>query len=57
MFFGDLFKFPFNSESLKKLTESYIVSNKKIKENLSIEKMPVSLEEGLRITLNNFKDL
>ena len=55
--FGNLFKLPFNSESLKKLTESYRVSNKKIKENLSIKKMPVSLEDGLRITLNNFKKL
>jgi nucleoside-diphosphate-sugar epimerase len=48
---GDYLRLPLNSERLKKLTESYIVSNAKIKEELSISKMPVSAKEGLERTL------
>jgi nucleoside-diphosphate-sugar epimerase len=51
--FGDLFKLPLNSERLNKLTENYIVSNKKIK--LAIKKpLPISTKEGLMKTLNSF---
>jgi nucleoside-diphosphate-sugar epimerase len=50
---GDLFKLPFNTERLNKLTENYIVSNKKIK--LAINKpLPISTKEGLMKTLNSF---
>lgn len=52
---GDKIKFPLNSERLKKLTENYEVSNKKIKDALNIEKLPVSLKEGLFNTINSFK--
>ena len=52
---GDYLKFPLNSERLKKLTESYVVSNAKIKGALKIEKLPISAEEGLTKTIKSFK--
>lgn len=51
---GDFLKLPLNSERLKKLTESYVVSNQKLKKALDIEKMPVSAEEGMKNTLISF---
>ncbi len=51
---GDVLKLPLNSERLGKLTESYVVSNKKIKEVLEIQKMPVSAIDGMKYTLNSF---
>lgn len=51
---GDLFHLPLNSERLKKLTESYVVSNQKIKNALGIEKMPVTAEEGLLKTFEAY---
>jgi nucleoside-diphosphate-sugar epimerase len=48
---GDLLHLPLNSERLKKLTESYVVSNKKLLRALGWEKMPLGAEEGLRSTL------
>lgn len=51
---GDLLHLPLNSERLKKLTESYVVSNKKLKGTLGIERMPVSAEEGMKKTLKSF---
>ncbi len=51
--FGDFLKLPLNSERLKKLTESYIVSNAKIKEALG-NPLPVSSEEGLIRTFQSF---
>jgi len=52
---GDIIKLPLNSERLKKLTESYVVSNKKIKTALGINKLPLSAEEGLIKTIQSFK--
>ncbi|CAD7811237.1 N-acetyl-alpha-D-glucosaminyl-diphospho-ditrans, octacis-undecaprenol 4-epimerase [Chryseobacterium aquaeductus] len=52
---GDKLRLPLNSERLKKLTESYIVSNKKIKSALQIEQLPLSVEEGLIKTIKSFK--
>ena len=52
---GDLLKLPLNSERLKKLTESYEVSNNKIKSVLKINQLPVSAEEGLIKTITSFK--
>ncbi|MCT2409536.1 NAD-dependent epimerase/dehydratase family protein [Chryseobacterium antibioticum] len=52
---GDKIKIPLNSERLKKLTESYVVSNKKIKNALEITKLPVSAEEGLTRTIKSFQ--
>lgn len=51
---GDLLHLPLNSERLKKLTESYVVSNEKLKAALGIERMPVSAEEGLMKTFESF---
>jgi nucleoside-diphosphate-sugar epimerase len=51
---GDQLKLPLNTERLNKLTESYRVSNDKIKTALGKE-FPVSAKEGLRITLESFK--
>lgn len=53
---GDFFHLPLNSERLKKLTESYVVSNQKLKTALGIEKMPVTAKEGLKKTLESFKE-
>lgn len=50
---GDFFKLPLNSERLQKLTESYIVSNAKIKKALG-KPLPVSSKEGLINTFQSF---
>jgi nucleoside-diphosphate-sugar epimerase len=50
---GDFFKLPLNSERLQKLTESYVVSNAKIKEALG-KQLPVSSKEGLIKTFQSF---
>ncbi len=52
---GDLIKLPLNSERLQKLTESYVVSNAKIKEALG-KQLPVSSKEGLIQTFQSFSD-
>ena len=51
---GDFLKLPFNTENFNKLTQSYEVSNDKIKKNLGIKKMPLSLSDGLKLTINYF---
>jgi nucleoside-diphosphate-sugar epimerase len=53
---GDFLPFPLNSERLKKLTQSYLVSNEKIKRALKIEKMPFTAEEGFRKTFESFRN-
>jgi nucleoside-diphosphate-sugar epimerase len=52
---GDSLKLPLNSERLQKLTESYIVSNAKIKKALG-KQLPVSSKEGLMRTFQSFAD-
>ncbi|WP_293926408.1 NAD-dependent epimerase/dehydratase family protein [Sphingobacterium sp. UBA6320] len=52
---GDVLPLPLNSERLKKLTESYVVSNHKIKTALGIEKLPLTAKEGLQKTILSFK--
>ena len=52
---GDIMRLPLNNERLKKLTESYIVSNVKLKSALGVNKMPVSAREGLKHTFESFK--
>lgn len=42
-------------ESLKKLTENFVVSNSKIKNELGIEKLPLTAEEGLIKTIKSFQ--
>jgi len=53
---GDIIPFPLNSERLKKLTESYVVSNNKIKKSLGLKELPFSVEKGLRKTIQSFKN-
>lgn len=50
---GDFIKLPLNSERLKKLTESYVVSNSKIKAALG-KPLPVSSKNGLIRTFESF---
>ena len=52
---GDYTKLPLNSERLTKLTESYVVSNAKIKNALKISSLPISVEKGLEITIKSFQ--
>ncbi|WP_159730233.1 NAD-dependent epimerase/dehydratase family protein [Sphingobacterium sp. 18053] len=52
---GDILPLPLNSERLKKLTESYVVSNEKIKKVLKISKLPVTAKEGLSKTIKSFR--
>jgi nucleoside-diphosphate-sugar epimerase len=52
---GDLLYLPLNSEKLQKLTESYVVSNEKIKKALKIDKLPISASEGILKTIHSFK--
>lgn len=51
---GDILKLPLNTERLHKLTENYEVSNDKIKNALGVQ-LPLSTEEGLKITASSFK--
>ena len=53
---GGWLHLPLNSERLRKLTENYISSNAKIKAALGIERMPVEAREGLKKTLDAFKE-
>ena len=52
---GDVLKLPLNSERLQKLTESYVVSNAKIKSVLG-KPLPVSSKDGLMRTFQSFSD-
>lgn len=52
---GDRLKLPLTSERLQKLTESYEVSNAKIKRELKINHLPLSVQHGLQITIESFK--
>ena len=52
---GDLLSLPLNSERLQKLTESYVVSNAKIKATLR-ESLPLGTTEGLQVTAKSFQD-
>jgi nucleoside-diphosphate-sugar epimerase len=53
---GDKLNLPLNTERLTKLTESYVVSNEKIKAALNIYNMPISSSEGLLNTIKSFKN-
>jgi nucleoside-diphosphate-sugar epimerase len=51
---GTVLHLPLNTERLNKLTENYVVSNRKIKCALGIENMPVTAKEGLSRTVQSF---
>ncbi len=50
---GDFLNLPLNSERLQKLTESYVVSNAKLKAVLGMS-LPTSSRDGLRVTFKSF---
>jgi nucleoside-diphosphate-sugar epimerase len=50
---GDVLRLPLTSERLQKLTESYVVSNQKIKSAIGKD-FPVSAKDGLLKTFNAF---
>ena len=53
---GDIFHLPLNSDRLRKLTESYLVSNQKIKNAINIKQMPYSSVSGFEKTFESFKE-
>ena len=53
---GDMISLPITSKRLKKMTSNLIVSNQKIKTELNIDSLPVSAEEGMRKTIESFKN-
>ncbi len=52
-YFGDRFRILINTERLAKLTQNFIVSNRKIKEELGID-LPVNSYDGLRKTFDYY---
>lgn len=54
--FGDVLHLPLNTFRLNKLTENYVVSNRKIKDVLGVEKMPVNARDGLTKTIRSFQN-
>lgn len=50
---GDVLRLPLTTERLQKLTESYLVSNQKIKKAIG-KPLPVSSKDGLLKTFNSF---
>ncbi|MDD2497819.1 MAG: NAD-dependent epimerase/dehydratase family protein [Desulfitobacteriaceae bacterium] len=53
---GDMLHLPLNSLRLQKLTEDYVVSNRKLKDALGIDALPYTTEDELLLTLESFKD-
>ncbi|MES2268142.1 MAG: NAD-dependent epimerase/dehydratase family protein [Bacteroidota bacterium] len=53
---GDKLRLPLNSERLKKLTENYVVSNRKIKNALHVDNLPVKTQDGLKKTIRSFNN-
>jgi nucleoside-diphosphate-sugar epimerase len=53
--FGDMFNLPITTERLHKLTQSYVVSNEKIKSAIG-KQFPISSKDGLLKTFNYFKN-
>ncbi len=51
---GGWLHLPLNPERLRKLTENYVVSNRKIKNALCVDAMPVRATDGLRLTIESF---
>jgi len=51
---NDMLSLPLNSERLKKLTCSYVVSNIKLKKELKITYLPIGAEEGMKKTIQSF---
>ena len=54
--FGDMISLPINSKRLKKMTSNLIVSNQKIKTALNIVSLPITADEGMKKTIESFKN-
>ena len=54
--FGDRLPLPLNSERLVKLTEDFVVTNRKLKGALGIQAMPVTVKDGLRHTVQALQE-
>lgn len=52
---GGILHLPLNPERLQKLTENYVSSNKKIKQALGIEQLPMRAKDGLVKTIKSFE--
>ena len=52
---GDMLRLPLNTERLRKLTESYMVSNDKIRKALG-KSLPISSKKGLMKTFKSFSN-
>ena len=52
---GGVLKLPLNPVRLQKLTENYVVSNKKLLDALGVKSMPIGSKDGIRKTLKSFK--
>ena len=52
---GDVLRLPLTTERLEKLTENFVVSNKKIKSVLGLKAFPVSTKVGLLKTIDFLK--
>ena len=50
---GDILSLPLNTERLTKLTETYVVSNVKIKKEIN-KSLPINTKDGLMKTFNSF---
>lgn len=53
---GDFLPIPLNSVRLNKMTSNLLVSTKKIKTALGIEKLPLTAEQGLEKTIKSFRN-
>lgn len=51
---GDILPIPLNSKRLKKMTGVLLISNKKIKQELHIDKLPYSAYDGMKKTIASF---
>jgi nucleoside-diphosphate-sugar epimerase len=52
---GDILRLPLNSERLQKLTQNYIVSNRKLIKAMG-EELPVNSRDGMVKTINSFNN-
>lgn len=50
---GGWLHLPLNMERLRKLTEDYIVDNRRLKMALGIDKMPIEAKDGLRMSIQS----
>jgi nucleoside-diphosphate-sugar epimerase len=52
---GDILNLPFNTERLHKLTDNFIVSNKKLLKEIN-KPLPIHGIEGIKLTIQSFKE-